>query len=133
MADNVANPKPSLMKYHRRKAGLTIPEAAEKIGCSIPSVYHWEAGEHVPKPCNLKAMADAYEVDESQFFVATQEIRDMYAAYLEEYIVNPKGNVDRKAAIAVQILSLPPEPIGEDVDLPDNPMTAMVNDDADTD
>lgn len=55
-----------LLKTYRESAGLTVIQAAEKIGVTRASVYDWEAGRKMPEPANMRAIADAYSLGSDQ-------------------------------------------------------------------
>lgn len=43
----------------RRRAGLTVPQLAEKMGCTCSAIYFWEAGMYWPKAECLPQLAQA--------------------------------------------------------------------------
>lgn len=43
----------------RRRAGLTVPQLAEKMGCTCSAIYFWEAGRNWPKAECLPQLAQA--------------------------------------------------------------------------
>lgn len=43
----------------RRRAGLTVPQLAEKMGCTCSAIYFWEAGRYWPKAECLPQLAQA--------------------------------------------------------------------------
>jgi DNA-binding helix-turn-helix protein len=42
----------------RRRAGLTVPQLAEKMGCTCSAIYFWEAGRYWPKAEYLPRIAE---------------------------------------------------------------------------
>ena len=42
----------------RRRAGLTVPQLAEKMGCTCSAIYFWEAGRYWPKAECLPELAE---------------------------------------------------------------------------
>ena len=42
----------------RRRAGLTVPQLAEKMGCTCSAIYFWEAGRYWPKAECLPRIAE---------------------------------------------------------------------------
>lgn len=46
----------------RKKAGLTMDEAAERLGVSRVSLWLWETGRGNPLIANLVKMAEVYNV-----------------------------------------------------------------------
>lgn len=51
-----------LLKQLRERAGLTVREAAERLGVQRATVYSWEAAEtnKTPEPAKLRAVMDLY-------------------------------------------------------------------------
>lgn len=47
------------LKAMRRRAGLTVPQLAEKMGCTCSAIYFWEAGRYWPKAECLPQLAQA--------------------------------------------------------------------------
>lgn len=43
----------------RRRAGLTVPQLAERMGCTCSAIYFWEAGRYWPKAECLPQLAQA--------------------------------------------------------------------------
>ena len=42
----------------RRRAGFTVPQLAEKMGCTCSAIYFWEAGRYWPKAECLPRIAE---------------------------------------------------------------------------
>lgn len=49
------------LKERRRALGLSQEKVAEQLGVSRQAVTKWEAGQSVPSPENLLALARLYE------------------------------------------------------------------------
>lgn len=43
----------------RRRAGLTVPQLAERMGCTRGTIYFWEAGRCWPNAALLPQLAQA--------------------------------------------------------------------------
>ena len=43
----------------RRRAGLTVAQLAERMGCTCSTIYFWEAGRYWPKAECLPQLAEA--------------------------------------------------------------------------
>lgn len=46
----------------REAAGLTIPEAARRLGITPAAIYQWENGQTFPDAKRLSAIAEVYGV-----------------------------------------------------------------------
>lgn len=47
------------LRAARLAAGLTVPEAADRIGVAASTWYDWEVGRHIPPITTLAAIAAA--------------------------------------------------------------------------
>lgn len=47
------------LKAMRRRAGYTVAQLAEKMGCTCSAIYFWEAGRYWPKAECLPQLAQA--------------------------------------------------------------------------
>ena len=47
-------------KAAREKAGLTLLEAADKLGCNHTAIVGWEKGKWLPRTAKLKEIAEVY-------------------------------------------------------------------------
>lgn len=45
----------------RTKARLTLEQASELLEVTIGTIFHWENDDYLPKPDNLKRLADLYQ------------------------------------------------------------------------
>lgn len=62
----------------RKKAGLTMDEAAERLGVSRVSLWLWETGRGNPLIANLVKMAEVYNVAPNELdVVPTKPERDV--------------------------------------------------------
>ena len=62
----------------RKKAGLTMDEAAERLGVSRVSLWLWETGRGNPLIANLVKMAEVYNVAPNELdVVPTKPKRDV--------------------------------------------------------
>jgi transcriptional regulator with XRE-family HTH domain len=55
-----------LLRRLREQAGLTVPEAAERIGVHKATVYAWESEGKIPEPPQLRRAMDAYSASEEE-------------------------------------------------------------------
>jgi len=56
----------TLLRTLRLRAGLTVEEAATRIGVTRATVYAWEAGDKEPDKDSLRAAAAAYDATEEE-------------------------------------------------------------------
>lgn len=54
--------EPNNLKVARVVAGLGVGEAAEKLGVTPQSIWHWETGRRTPRRSSLARMAELYDV-----------------------------------------------------------------------
>ena len=54
----------------RRRAVLTVPQLAEKMGCTCSAIYFWEAGRYWPKAECLPQLAQALGCTIDELFFA---------------------------------------------------------------
>lgn len=59
----------------RRRAGLTVPQLAEKMGCTCSAIYFWEAGRYWPKTECLPQLAQALGCTIDELFADPNEER----------------------------------------------------------
>ena len=57
----------------RRRAGLTVPQLAEKMGCTCSAIYFWEAGRYWPKAECLPQLAQALGCTIDELFADPNE------------------------------------------------------------
>lgn len=57
----------------RKKAGLTMDEAAERLGVSRVSLWLWETGRGNPLIANLVKMAEVYNVAPNELDVVVSK------------------------------------------------------------
>lgn len=57
----------------RRRAGLTVPQLAEKMGCTCSAIYFWEAGRYWPKAECLPQLAQALGCTIDELFADPSE------------------------------------------------------------
>ena len=50
----------------RKKAGLTVEEAAEQIGVAPTTLYGWETCYHQPKLSDLPKISEIYKVKKAK-------------------------------------------------------------------
>ena len=50
----------------RKKAGLTVEEAAEQIGIAPTTVYSWEIGANRPNILDLPKISEIYKVKKAK-------------------------------------------------------------------
>lgn len=55
-----------LLRSLRQRAGLSVVEAAARIGVTRATVYAWESGDKEPEKDNLSALARVYEATEEE-------------------------------------------------------------------
>ncbi len=48
-------------KEAREKVGLSVKDAAARLGVSITSIYYWETDTYVPESKRLPEIANLYE------------------------------------------------------------------------
>lgn len=53
----------SMLKYLRKRAGLSQQELAAKLGVSKSAISMWENGNRAPDPEMMEAIADLFNVD----------------------------------------------------------------------
>ena len=53
----------SMLKYLRKRAGLSQAELANRLGVSKSAVSMWENGNRAPDPDMMEAIADFFNVD----------------------------------------------------------------------
>ena len=105
-----ADPSPQLIQRFRMLAGMTLAEAAEAIKTVPAVVCGWEKGKHKPNAKSLEKIASAYDRDISDFYlVDILTVRVEVTSEVMGYFRNPEANVDRKAAIASNLLIQLPE------------------------
>lgn len=56
----------TLLRSLREARGLKVADVADKLGVVRGTIYAWEAGEKLPDPVNLRALADVYEATETE-------------------------------------------------------------------
>lgn len=61
------------LKSARRAAGVTQPEAALAVGCSVGTLIDWEAGRTEPVLSELKTLCRLYRVTPDSIVGVTQE------------------------------------------------------------
>lgn len=61
------------LKTMRRRAGLTVPQLAEKMGCTCSAIYFWEAGRYWPKAECLPQLAQALGCTIDELFTDPNE------------------------------------------------------------
>jgi DNA-binding XRE family transcriptional regulator len=49
-----------ILRTMRERAGLTVVQAAERIGVRRSTIYAWEGGAKIPTAPNLRTAMDAY-------------------------------------------------------------------------
>ena len=54
------------LRLHRKKAGLTQIELAEKLGVSIATLRRWEAGETAPSGTRIIELANLLEISPNE-------------------------------------------------------------------
>lgn len=57
----------------RRRAGLTVPQLAEKMGCTCSAIYFWEAGRYWPKAECLPRIAEILGCSIDELFADPSE------------------------------------------------------------
>lgn len=57
----------------RRRAGLTVPQLAEKMGCTCSAIYFWEAGRYWPKAECLPRIAEILGCSIDELFADPNE------------------------------------------------------------
>lgn len=57
----------------RRRAGLTVPQLAEKMGCTCSAIYFWEAGRYWPKAECLPRIAELLGCSIDELFADPNE------------------------------------------------------------
>ena len=50
------------LKEYRLRAGLTVDQAAERIGVVFTTLYRWEAGENTPSMSKLEKIREVYRL-----------------------------------------------------------------------
>ncbi|GEM_PF-4339247 len=45
----------------RTKSGLTLEQVSEQLGVTSGTIFQWENDDHLPRPDNLKKLADLYQ------------------------------------------------------------------------
>ena len=50
----------TILQNLRKRAALTVREAAEALGVQRATVYAWEGGDKMPEPASLRAAMDLY-------------------------------------------------------------------------
>ena len=103
-------PSPQLIQRYRVLTGMTLAEAASAMKTTPDVVCNWENGKHKPTSKSLTKLAKAYDRDVSDFYlVPIDTLRSEAISDLKDYFRNPNANIDRRAAIAVDILARVPE------------------------
>lgn len=75
-------------------------------------VCNWENGKHKPTSKSLNKLAKAYDRDISDFFlVDIATVKEEAIIDLRDYYRNPKANIDRRAAISLDLLARLPEAV----------------------
>lgn len=57
----------------RRRAGYTVAQLAEKMGCTCSAIYFWEAGRYWPKAECLPQLAQALGCTIDELFTDPNE------------------------------------------------------------
>jgi len=60
------------LKALREKAGLSHEEAAEQIGVSSTTVYHWESGRVIPAVPKFPKISEAYGVGKTRYLLPNE-------------------------------------------------------------
>ena len=108
---------PLLMRHERLIADLTIAELSTASGLSPTTICNVENGKHKPAAKTLTKWAKGCQCDVSQFFefdIAT--IKALATNAVVDYFNDSKANLDRKAAIAADLLVRLPESAETDID-----------------
>jgi len=50
------------IRYYRTRRGLSRPDVARRVGCSIRTLIRWEKGETIPAGHRLIALANVLQV-----------------------------------------------------------------------
>ena len=67
------------IKKYRKAKGLTQQQLADLIGCEKNNVQRWENGVY-PKPENIKSLANALDVHQSQLFLNEISLKNIHNA-----------------------------------------------------
>ena len=62
------------LKELRKKAGLTQSELANAIGASLLTIFRWEKGERQPRMDEIKKLAQALNVTDSELLNGKQDL-----------------------------------------------------------
>lgn len=57
----------------RQKAGLSMEEAAKRIGVSAVTIHQWETGKNGPRLTKVPKIALVYDISASEAMLACQE------------------------------------------------------------
>jgi transcriptional regulator with XRE-family HTH domain len=63
--------RPRRLSMHRQRAGLTVNQAAARLGVAHTSVCQWESGARGVPIGRAAALAALYDCDVSAFFTVT--------------------------------------------------------------
>lgn len=55
-----------LLRVLRTRAGLSVIQAAERIGVARTTIYMWESGDKTPEPDSLRRAAEVYGATEQE-------------------------------------------------------------------
>ena len=101
------NPSHILIRYYRKMADLTLMEVERMTGLKKETISSWERGISHPRPTNLAKIAVAYNTPIEDFFnMELDEIKQIATSVVKEYLEDPETPLQRKAYIAVKILSI---------------------------
>lgn len=96
-------------------AGFTIEAAATAAKVSPVTINHAENGKTNPTPQTLAKLAKAYQCDVDAFFeVDIPAIKKVATSVILDYFNDPEYSKDRKASVAVHLLSALPDAKAED-------------------
>ena len=101
-----ADPSPLLMRHHRILAEMTIMQASDVSKLSHTTICDAESGKTKPTAKTQTKLAKAYCCDVSDFYeVDIATVKSLAnQCYCRIFSTIRKANIDRKAAIATDLL-----------------------------
>jgi transcriptional regulator with XRE-family HTH domain len=83
----------------RLERGLSLKGLATRVGVSAPTLWHWESGDHKPKPNRLEAIAHALEVSEEYLVLGNPAPLPLIQEQLAKTVADARMRIARRAGV----------------------------------